>query len=114
MVDISRIDLQTLDKENLEKVKLMLDINKIQADIEMTRQSIAESQERMQLNKDRYQADLEQMRQSVALSQATVEKMRIENDKFIAETKKLEKEARLYPVVPILIALIALLVAVFK
>ncbi|OPH36259.1 hypothetical protein LU276_03950 [Moraxella haemolytica] len=67
MVDISRIDLQTLDKENLEKVKLMLDISKIQQDI--------------------------------ATSQATVEKMRIENDKFVAETKKIEKEARFYPYV---------------
>lgn len=37
MVDISRINLGELDKENLEKVKLMLDINKIQ-------QSIIESQ----------------------------------------------------------------------
>lgn len=92
MVDISRIDLQTLDKDNLEKVKLMLDISKIQADIEMTRQSITESQERMQLNKDRYQADLEQMRQDVAESRATVEQIK-------ANTKKIEKEARFYPYV---------------
>lgn len=82
MVDISRIELQALDKDELERVKLMLDISKIQADIEMTRQSITESQERVKLNADRYQADLEQMRQSVAQSQATVEKMRKENQWF--------------------------------
>lgn len=40
MVDISRIDLGALDKESLEKVKLMLDISKIQQDI-------AESQSRV-------------------------------------------------------------------
>lgn len=57
MVDISRIDLGSLDRENLEKVKLMLDINKIQVDIEATRQS-------------------------VELSRATVEKMRKENAWF--------------------------------
>ncbi|OOS03280.1 hypothetical protein SAMN02745664_1234 [Moraxella cuniculi DSM 21768] len=57
MVDINRIDLGKLDKENLEKVKLMLDINKIQADIEMTRQSVEQSR-------------------------ATVEKMRKENQWF--------------------------------
>ncbi len=57
MVDISRVDLQSLDKDDLEKVKLMLDINKIQADIEATRQSVNESR-------------------------ATVEKMRKENQWF--------------------------------
>ena len=53
IVDINRIDLQVLDKDELERVKLMLDINKIQADIEATRQSINESQasvEQMKIN----------------------------------------------------------------
>lgn len=59
----------------------MLDINKIQQDIQATQQSIA-------------------------LSQASVEKMRIENDKFLAETKKIEKEARFYPYVTLASAMV--------
>ncbi|UZA04785.1 hypothetical protein LP092_15005 (plasmid) [Moraxella bovis] len=56
-MDISRIDLGSLEPADLEKVKMMLDIHKIQADIESTRQSVAESM-------------------------ATVEKMRKENAWF--------------------------------
>ncbi|MDO5650719.1 MAG: hypothetical protein Q4G13_01095 [Moraxella sp.] len=68
MVDISKIDLGTLDKEHLEKVKLMLDINKIQSDIESTRQSINESQARARHTN----TDIEQIRQSITESQARV------------------------------------------
>ncbi len=61
IVDINRIDLQVLDKDELERVKLMLDINKIQADIEATRQSINESQasvEQMKINTAKMQKEM--------------------------------------------------------
>lgn len=54
MIDMSRIDLGTLNKEDLEKVKLMLDISKIQ-------QSITESQasvEQMKANTAKMQKEM--------------------------------------------------------
>lgn len=102
MVDISRIDLQTLDKENLEKVKLMLDISKIQQDI-------AESQVRV----SKSNLDIESIRQSITQSQATVEKIhqdvaesRASVEQIKANTKKIEKEARMYPYVTLASAMI--------
>lgn len=60
MVDISRINLGELDRESLEKVKLMLDISKIQQDI-------VESQSRVG-----------KIEQDVAESRAMVAKMQKE------------------------------------
>lgn len=71
MVDISRIELQALDKDELERVKLMLDISKIQSDIQATQQSIEESKARSR----QADATLEQIR-------VTVAKMEKENQWF--------------------------------
>lgn len=61
-IDLGRLDLETLSKEQLEKVKMILDLNHVQ-------QTINESQQR------------------VAESTATVEKMRAEADKIRKESK---------------------------
>ncbi|WP_323842929.1 hypothetical protein [Moraxella sp. Pampa] len=95
MVDISRIDLGALDKENLEKVKLMLDISKIQADIEMTRQSVGKNQ-----------VDIESIRQSIAESQASVEQMK-------ANTAKMQKEMAWFPYLQIITTILTGGVVVF-
>ncbi|ELA08587.1 hypothetical protein MOMA_08496 [Moraxella macacae 0408225] len=84
----------------------MLDIAKIQADIELTRQSVNESQKRSR----NFDADLERIRQDVAESRATVEQMSIANDKFRAEQQKIEKEARFYPYITLISAMIGGLV----
>lgn len=80
-VDFEKIDFSQLTKDDLEIIKMILDVNKIQV-------SIQESQ-----------ASIEKMKQDVALSQASVEKMRAETDKAI-------KETRHYPIIPIVVAII--------
>lgn len=95
MVDISRINLGELDKENLEKVKLMLDISKIQQDIATS------------------QVTIEKIRQDVEQSRATVEQMRLANDKYLAETEKLRKETQWFPYLQIITTILTGGVVVF-
>ncbi|OOS03266.1 hypothetical protein SAMN02745664_12320 [Moraxella cuniculi DSM 21768] len=66
----------------------MVDISKIQQDI-------AESQARA----NKTYVDIEGIRQSIEQSRATVEKIHQDVVESRANTKKIEKEARLYPYV---------------
>lgn len=78
------MNLEELDKDELERVKLMVDISKIQADIEATRQSI------------------EATRQSIDESHARIEQMRLSNDKYLAETARIRKETEWFPYIQII------------
>ncbi|WP_040625218.1 hypothetical protein [Moraxella macacae] len=71
-------NLEDLTDHELQRLEKMLDIAKIQADIEMTRQSVNESR-------------------------ATVEQMK-------ANTEKIAKEARFYPYITLISAMIGGLV----
>lgn len=78
---MAQIDIESLDKDELERVRLMLDISKIQADIEATRQSVEESRLRgkqIEQSIKESQQGMEATRQSIKESQATIEKMRKE------------------------------------
>lgn len=86
IMDINNIDLGQLTKDELERVKFMLNINRIQADIEASRQGIEESR-----------AAVRRMEQSIEESRAIVAKMHAENDKYFAETQKLRKESQWFP-----------------
>lgn len=81
-------DLEQLTDDELNRVEQIMRINQIQ-------QSIIESQERLQQERE--------------TSMATIEQMRLENDKFRAETAKINKETKYYPMLSIIIALFAVI-----
>lgn len=91
-----------LDKESLEKAKLMLDISKIQADIEATRQSVTESQARARKS----DVDIENIRQTMAQSVAESQLRVHQIEQDIAESRamvtKMQKEMAWFPYLQII------------
>ena len=51
----------------------------------------------------------QEIQQNHEINMATIEQMRLENDKFRAETAKINKETKYYPMLSIIIALFAVI-----
>ncbi|ELA08586.1 hypothetical protein MOMA_08491 [Moraxella macacae 0408225] len=79
-------NLEELSDHELQRLEKMLDIAKLNLDIE-------ESRQRMEESRKRFDKDMEE-------SRATIEQMK-------ANTEKIAKEARFYPYITITTALIA-------
>lgn len=74
-------DLEQLTDDELDRRLKMLNITKLQQEIQ----------------------------QNHEINMATIEQMRLENDKFRAETAKINKETKYYPMLSIIIALFAVI-----
>lgn len=83
-IDLKSIDLGSLSKDDLEKVKLMLDIQKIQQDI-------IESQARV----NKMRVDIDESQSRIRQAEATLEQIRL-------TVEKSEKENKWFPYLQII------------
>lgn len=87
------VNIDTADKPELERVTMMVNINKIQQDIVESQQRIAKIYQDLELDKKRWEAD---------------------SKKLEAETLKIQKEGRWYPLLPIMLGFLGVIIALYK
>lgn len=91
-MDLDRIDLSTLDNDELERIAMILNLTKIQQDIAKTQQDIAKTQQTLEQDRERW--ILEQKR------------LELEREQMRLSQEKLQKELKWYPWLPLLTAMI--------
>ncbi|MFB6350068.1 hypothetical protein ACFBZI_11605 [Moraxella sp. ZJ142] len=93
-MNINDIDLNELNQQQLEKVKFMLNLYKLQEDITRSQEITAQTR-----------ATVEQMKIQNEKHLAEIEQMRIQNNKLLAEINKTTKETKWFPWLQLIIAL---------